>query len=201
MDRRVENYLALIANLDPGFEVVLLDETCDGLEQIADWTDGHSGIDALHVISHGAVGGLLLGGSVINLDNLGEHAQTLARIGTALTETADILLYGCDVAKGEVGQAFVTRLAALTSADVAASNDLTGSAQLGGNGILEVHVGDVTAATALNQNVRGFHLIRKSTSCEANPARFPAASWPLSRRTGSRCRVSRRARGTTRSRK
>lgn len=54
-----------------------------------------------------------------------------------LTDTGDILFYGCNVAEGDQGQAFVDQLKALTSADIAASTDITGGELVDGDSILE----------------------------------------------------------------
>ena len=48
------------------------------------------------------------------------------------------------------GEAFVDSIAELTGADVAASEDLTGSALLGGDWELEYHTGDVEADIAVS---------------------------------------------------
>ena len=72
----------------------------------------------------------------------------------ALTDDADILLYGCDVASGELGQAFVQMLGQLTGADVAASDDLTGSSALGGDWTLEFSTGSIESGLAFGQSVR-----------------------------------------------
>jgi hypothetical protein len=64
----------------------------------------------------------------------------------ALSEKADIVLYGCDVAAGS-GSDFVDRLGELTGADIAASTDRTGR---GGNWNLEFAKGDIEAPLALN---------------------------------------------------
>ena len=42
----------------------------------------------------------------------------------SLTEDGDILLYGCDIAAGEEGEAFIEELAELTAADIAAQMTL-----------------------------------------------------------------------------
>ncbi len=60
----------------------------------------------------------------------------------------DILLYGCNVGADDDGQAFVESVARLTQADVAASDDLTDSAALGGDWVLEVQSGTVEAEAA-----------------------------------------------------
>jgi len=48
-------------------------------------------------------------------------------------QSGDILLYGCNVGAGAEGLAFVESVARLSQADVAASDDVTGSAALGGD--------------------------------------------------------------------
>jgi pimeloyl-ACP methyl ester carboxylesterase len=99
-----------------------------------------TGIDALHLISHGSQGVLYLGSSVLSSDNFSSYMAQYAGIGNTLSPTGDILLYGCNVAQGDTGLAFIQQVAAATAADVAASTDLTGGA---GNWILEQSTGSV----------------------------------------------------------
>src|SRR6185295_18755785 len=49
----------------------------------------------------------------------------------------------CDVAQGDAGRLFLQELSHLTGADVAASTDRTGSADLGGNWTLEFATGAI----------------------------------------------------------
>ena len=127
IDGAVPDSASLIASLPPDAIYFILDTDHDGLQQIADLLYGYSGLDAIHLISHGAAGSLQLGNSFINAATLGAHSEALSNIGHALSDTGDLLLYGCNVAQGEVGQAFMQQLAAATGADVAASVDLTAS--------------------------------------------------------------------------
>src|SRR5690606_2509720 len=116
-------------------EIVVLDAGRDGLEQIADWMAEQSGsVDAIHIISEGSVGEIWLGSSTLSDRNIDDRAGDLAVIGAGLAEDGDILLYGCDVAGGSDGLAFLGRLAELTGADVAASDDATGSVAANGGG-------------------------------------------------------------------
>jgi hypothetical protein len=89
------------------------------------------------VFSHGAPGQLWLGDTLLNAGNLAEHSQGLSAIGDALSANGDLLLYGCQVADGAQGTAFVQALAESTGADIAASDDATGAAHLGGDWVLE----------------------------------------------------------------
>ncbi|EIC29289.1 DUF4347 domain-containing protein [Methylomicrobium album] len=150
IDARIGNYQALIAALPDGVDAIVLDPNRDGLEQIAQALQNRPALDAIDIVSHGSPGSLTLGAGVLNGGNLADHAAQLAEIGSHLTVGGDLLLYGCDVALGDAGQAFIERLAQLTGADVAASTDLTGAAGLGGDWRLEAATGPLeTASLAL----------------------------------------------------
>ena len=95
---------------------------------------------------------LALGTTKLDLNALDARSDALGQLGNTLTANGDILLYGCNIADGEAGAQFLTRLAALTRADIAASDDLTGASQLGGDWKLEVAVDDIeSAGIALTQ--------------------------------------------------
>jgi hypothetical protein len=61
VDRRVEDAEALLNNLAVGTELVYLDETEEGLQQIASVLKNRSNVGSLQIISHGEAGALLLG--------------------------------------------------------------------------------------------------------------------------------------------
>ena len=73
----------------------------------------------------------------------GRHADDLAVIKAALSDDADILLYGCDIAQDTAGKDFVRELAERTGADVAASDDATGHADFDADWDLEVYSGTI----------------------------------------------------------
>uniref|UniRef100_UPI001C46EA0D putative Ig domain-containing protein n=3 Tax=Acidovorax sp. sic0104 TaxID=2854784 RepID=UPI001C46EA0D len=139
------NWQQLANSVRPGAQVVVLDGSRDGLVQIAQYLEGRSGIDALHILSHGGQGQLQLGSRVLDAAALTADADVLERIGQALGEDGDILLYGCNVAEGQVGAAFLETWATLSRADVAASTNPTGSDLLGGDWVLERHSGSIKA--------------------------------------------------------
>ena len=144
IDSRVSDIDSLLASIDPAIEVVYLDAQEDGLAQIAQTLAGRVGIEAVHVISHGAPGSLELGQGTVDAAALATHAAELATIRAALSEQADLLLYGCDVAADDKGLSFIQALAEATGADVAASTDVTGPSLLGGDGALEATTGEIT---------------------------------------------------------
>ncbi len=137
IDGQVTNKQQLIDGLAPGTEVVVLDSSQDGLQQIADYLEGREGIDAIHILSHGSDAKVSLGNITLDQATLASRADELATIGQSLTNDGDILLYGCDVVSSNAGMTFIQSLAQATGADVAASNDTTGSASLGGDWLLE----------------------------------------------------------------
>ena len=134
IDTSVEDYQTLLLGIDPSAEAILLDSTKDGIEQIAEILGDRSEIDAVHIISHGNQGELRLGTGILNLASMqGEYTDELTTINQALTDEADFLIYGCNFGEGAIGQEAASLLAKLTGADIAASDDLSGSSQLGGD--------------------------------------------------------------------
>jgi hypothetical protein len=152
VDTGVADYQTLVDGIRTGVEVVLLDAGQDGLAQMALWAQSHSGYDAIHVISHGAQGTIFLGSTEINQATLsnGQVDIELHTIGESLNAGGDLLLYGCSISEGGSGQTFVTTLAQLTSSDVAASTDATGSSVLGGDWVLETDIGAITTASVID---------------------------------------------------
>ncbi len=132
-----------------GIAVVVVDAQRDGIDQLAEIARAYQGIGAMHVVSHGARGRLTLGNSRITSETLRQRSDSLATLRDALGSDGDLLLYGCEVASGEVGIEFVSTLAEVTGVDIAASSDLTGATAQGGDWDLEVSIGTIEA-TALN---------------------------------------------------
>jgi hypothetical protein len=153
IDTSVSDYQTLAAGIAAGTEVHLLDSSEDAVTQITNTLLGRDGISSIHIVSHGAAGGLDFGAGKLNLSNLPSFASQLQSWSNALTKDADILLYGCNVAQGELGKAFVKILSQLTGADVAASADLTGSASKGGNWTLEYETGSIETGLAVSSAI------------------------------------------------
>ncbi|HEY9851284.1 MAG TPA: DUF4347 domain-containing protein [Leptolyngbyaceae cyanobacterium] len=153
VDPSVSDYTSLIAGVAPGAEVVILNPTGD-VAKITEVLAQRSNISSIHIISHGASGSLQLGTEQLTLEDLYPQRGELNQWSNALTQDADILIYGCNVAAGEKGVAFVQQLSQLTGADVAASDDLTGSAALGGDWDLEVTTGQIEVPLAISDTTR-----------------------------------------------
>ncbi|MEG4532165.1 DUF4347 domain-containing protein, partial [Microcoleus sp. D2_18a_D3] len=148
IDTQVENYQSLVAGVKPGTEVVVLDGNRDAIDQITQILALRTNIESIHIVSHGAPGSLQLGDVRFSLDDIECDRDSLQQWFSPQTELIgknrpNILLYGCSVAVGETGKAFVKRLSELTGASVAASQNLTGSVAKGGDWELEVKTGEI----------------------------------------------------------
>ncbi|AVX86929.1 glycosyl hydrolase [Pseudomonas koreensis] len=147
VDARVKDADSLLKGVAPGAQVVKLDASKDGLQQIADYLDQHSGVSSVQIIAHGNAGDLWLGNSYLSADNVAQRSALLADIGKDMNVGGDILIYGCYTAEGDRGLSFVDSLAQLTGRDVAASNNRTG---VGGDWDLEIATGKIESANVLS---------------------------------------------------
>ena len=136
------------------FEVVLLDNDGDGITQITQVLSEYSELVAVHLISHGSEGSIDLGGTLLDADTLNENSSSIQQWAQAFSDEGDLLIYGCNLAENEAGKTLVNSLANLTGADVAASDDLTGSALFGGDWDLEYRVGDIESEIALSASAQ-----------------------------------------------
>ncbi|MFB2894946.1 DUF4347 domain-containing protein, partial [Aerosakkonemataceae cyanobacterium BLCC-F50] len=98
IDAAVEDYQSLIAGVDSTSEIIVLDPTKDGIYQMTDVLASRSDISAVHIVSHGSPGSLQLGNGSLNSGNIEDYAAQLSQWRNSLTDDADILIYGCNVA-------------------------------------------------------------------------------------------------------
>jgi glucose/arabinose dehydrogenase len=143
LDPSVEGMTELTNLVHRGVELVLLDPQADVIEQISAVLRNRSAIRALHIVSHGQPGEIQIGEQVISARQLELHADKLRAWRAVLSPNADILLYGCDSASGQVGEAFLQTWSQLTGADVAGSANRTGGSARRGDWILEVATGQI----------------------------------------------------------
>lgn len=144
IDTSLSDYQSIICSLASTDTYYLINSDSDGLSQMASILSDYSGLDSIHVFSHGSIGSLNLGNTIYDQNNIAAYQSTLSSIGNSLSATGDILLYGCNVGQGVEGQAYIDTIATYTGADVAASDDLTGNT---GDWTLETQSGSVETAT------------------------------------------------------
>jgi Ca2+-binding RTX toxin-like protein len=149
VDPSVQDYTTLIDSIPTEAKVLILDPARDGIEQITQALSNTS-IDSLHILSHGCSGMLQLGTTRLSWQTLERYTTDLQAWAKALQQGAEILLYGCEVAAGTVGQWFVQQLKALSGAEIAASTDPTGNPVLGGNWVLEYQTAPIQTPIAFS---------------------------------------------------
>ncbi|WP_253912062.1 Ig-like domain-containing protein [Pseudomonas sp. CVAP len=147
VDSRIKDADSLLKGVSPGTQVVQLDPTKDGLQQIADYLDTHHGVSTVEIIAHGNSGDLWLGDTYLSADNVAARSAVLARIGNDMNVGGDILIYACNTAAGDKGISFVDSLAQLTGRDIAASNNRTG---VSGDWDLEIATGTIESHNVLS---------------------------------------------------
>ena len=148
IDPRVDNYQHLASGVKAGTEIIVLDGTLDGVKQITEILAKRSLITSLQIVADGGEASVQLGSTVLKDENLPKYDRHLQQWRNAFSETADILLLACRVGAGKSGIAFVRKLRELTGANIAAANNLIGSAKLGGNWQLNVTAGRVKTPIA-----------------------------------------------------
>ena len=161
IDARVDGYQSLIDNIvanttsERPIEIIVITADEDGVSRISETLASRQGISAIHLISHGDAGRIQLGNAWLDNQQLLQRADEIARWGNAMGGESDFLIYGCDVAASDAGKTLLANLAHLTGADVAASNDLTGSAARGGDWTLEVSTGSIETGTLTENTWNG----------------------------------------------
>ena len=159
IDSAVENYEQLLADLTSSgnIEILVVGADQNGFQLVADRLQQPGGaVSAIHIISHGSDGVLNLGNATLSLDSLDQHSDTLASWQAGLSEDADLLFYGCDLATNGDGQMLLSHIVDLTDADVAASTDLTGHESLGGDWVLEFESGVVQTEVIVTHAAQEF---------------------------------------------
>ncbi|WP_277624200.1 DUF4347 domain-containing protein, partial [Undibacterium sp. TS12] len=153
IDSRVADASNLLKGVAANTEVVFLQSNSDGLQQMADYLAGHQ-VNSVQIVAHGFEGNLWLGKTFLDNNTINSHSDALAKIGKALIPGGDILVYSCNLAAGNDGASFVSNLATLTGADVAASSNRTGA---GGDWDLEVTTGKIEATSVLSKDAESHY--------------------------------------------
>ena len=135
-------------------EVLVVGIEEDGVTKISERLAELQQVDSLTIVSHGTQSGFHLGDQFITNEFVTIEQELFTEWKPFLTETADIELYGCNLAATDEGQLLIESLSTLTGADVAASDDLTGHESLGGDWELEYQFGDVSTDTVFTEYVQ-----------------------------------------------
>ncbi len=116
VDDAVEDFQSLVEVLLPSSEVIVIQPNYCEVEQITETISKFTYLKSIHIISNGSPGCLYLGKSHLCLFTLKRYASQLKT-----WSVPNILLYGCNVAAGNVGKEFIKRLHLFTGANIGAS--------------------------------------------------------------------------------
>lgn len=177
VDDSIADADTLLKGLSPGLDVVFLNSAQDGVDQITEVLRSRSGLDSIHLLSHGEAGGLTLGATTLNANTFDSYSSQLSQWGRSLSDGADLLLYGCNVGFGSGGLDFVDRLSQWTQADIAASDDITGS---GGDWEFEVFSGVVKATSVFSAEAQAsygesLNTVTVTSTADSGPGSLRAA--------------------------
>ena len=130
IDAAIADKNCLIAGLKLATEVIILHPELNGIEQITQILN-HSEVTSIHIVAHGQPGSLQLGNTILTLDNIQAYHQSLQNWSKRLIQNTanspEILIYGCSVAAGSIGEAFINKLSQLTAANIAAATQILGN--------------------------------------------------------------------------
>lgn len=116
IDDAVEDFQSLVKTLLPSSQIIIIQPNFNELEEITQVLHQFTSVKTLHIISNGSPGCLYFGKSNLSLFTLKHYASLLKT-----WSVSNILLYGCNVAAGDIGIEFIRRLHLLTGANVGAS--------------------------------------------------------------------------------
>nr|WP_287018868.1 DUF4347 domain-containing protein [Halomonas sp.] len=179
IDSEVADYEALIRDIDDDTAVHIVPGSRITIPWMTEVLSRYSHLESLHIVCHGSEGQLTLGQTELTLGALYASSQELSTWGKALSETADILLYGCCVAAGQVGSDFLAGFADLTGKNVAGSTTVIGTS---GDWVLDRAVGAVTAGSVFSEAAMASYSHDLATVIENNPGN--AYSSALTNATG-----------------
>lgn len=159
----------------------------DGIQQITRELDQLTGVDAVHLVSHGDGEGIVLGNSRLDLASADGYAGEIAAWAGALDADADFLIYGCDLASTDEGRALIESIGALCDCDVAASDDATGDDSHGGDWDLEYTVGVIDSEVAFNSTAQSQweYILATYTVTNTNDSGVGSLRWAIEQSNAS----------------
>ncbi|MDD3854063.1 DUF4347 domain-containing protein, partial [Sulfurimonas sp.] len=149
VDAQLEDLETLSMHFPHEAKSLFLNSEENLLTQIATQLKGQTNVAALHLITHGRSGEILLGKNGVSLETLPLYGKELLAISSAMSTEGELFLYGCEIAAGERGAAFVAMLQDVTGLKIAAATHKVGHSELGGSWELDA-AADMMMANALH---------------------------------------------------
>ena len=118
VDPSVDDVETIVCGVRPEVRAIVLDPAVPAARQIALALDGLDGLDAVHVIAHGAPGRVNFSTGEWSAATLQDDAGDLAAIGRALGADGELRLWSCESAAGTASASVIDKLAEAMDADV-----------------------------------------------------------------------------------
>ena len=116
----------LIQQVIPEVRVIVISPQADGIREISQILNS-SCCREMYIICQGSPGCLYIGNAELSLNTLIRYSFPLeswfqdTNGDDASIDSPRLSLYGCDVAAGDVGEEFITKLSSISGATIAAS--------------------------------------------------------------------------------
>ena len=103
VDPGVSDLATLLRSFRGEVRAIVLDPIGDPVRQMADALADVSELRAVHIIAHGAPGEIGFSAGSLSFDNIVEHDKDLARIGAALADSGELLVWSCETSGSRCG--------------------------------------------------------------------------------------------------
>src|SRR5579883_568770 len=141
VDPAVPDLATLLDNLRPEVRAIVLDSSQPAARQMALALHACRGLQAVHVVAHGAPGRVGFAAGEWTAATLEGDAESFRTIGRALTAKGELRLWSCNAGSGQTGQDLVEALQVVADVHVVAAKEPVGAARLGGSWKLASRVG------------------------------------------------------------
>lgn len=110
VDSQVKDYLKFLNGTHLGVRIAVLDSQQDGVKQITEILEQGAGWQQIYLISDGSPGCLRLGNTELSLTTIHDYKFALEKWSRYLYSDGELVLYGCQVATGDAGKEFLSKL-------------------------------------------------------------------------------------------
>ena len=146
IDQSLPDISTLLDSLPTDASVLFISDSESGVSAVSNFLASKDDVGSLHIVTHAnADGSLQLGRDTLTQDSIqNTFSQFISDWSNALSEDADLLLYGCNLAESQDGIETLNALSQLLAVDIAASTDATG---VDGDWELEHTIGSIESVT------------------------------------------------------
>ena len=115
IDGGIENAEALLASVPANASLIMLDSSRSGVQQITEAIASHQNLGSVHLMCHATDGAMAIGNETLSNQNIDTHRDSIAQWGQTMSDGADLVIYGCDLAGGANGAALLNQLASIAA--------------------------------------------------------------------------------------